>query len=168
MAGNFRSGRKRIPTALHVLRGTRAPGRAHEPVGPPGKPQPTPEVEADPLALEHWTALVDRLARMAVLTRAHREALATLCHLLAEQDRTIAHYRAMGYQPFIRDLHRDAQGTVRRETIRPNPLALRVVLLGREVLRGLAEFGLTPSSQSRVHAADTPPTRASRYITTPA
>lgn len=165
MAGNHRSGRPRLPTALHVLRGTPVRDRAHEPVGKPGTPEPPQDVLDDPEALAHWERLSARLMRLRVLTRDHREALAQLAHALAADGRVRAQLRAMNYQRLVVDEIRDKAGNVRRR-VRDNPLIRQSIMASELVRRLLGEFGLTPITQAKVHAQPSiARTRASRYIT---
>lgn len=150
MAGNWNSGRRPAPHAVHVLRGTvRADhaGRDEKRRGTPGRPAIPAPIEADALARAHWDRLAATLEASGVLTTAHGDGLALLALLRADYDRVRVRLLA---RPDDRLLHKEARDTANLCT------------------RLLGEFGLTPSSEGRIHAADpvSPAAkRAAKYIT---
>lgn len=153
MPGNFRSGRRPEPTALKLLKGTlRKERRRHEPVVPRGRPEPTPEVQADPDALGHWEALAGRLETIGVLSPGHGEALGLLAQSLADYGRVRRQLQEMGFRQLVVDEMRDKTGNVIRRRVRENPLIRRSERLAMLVSRLLGEFGLTPVTQTKVHA----------------
>jgi phage terminase small subunit len=165
MAGTYRSGRRAVPTAIHVLRGTGIKGRKDEPQVPLGRPEIPPAIQVDPVALAHWEHLVERLEGMRVLNAGHGPALALLAHTLADQDRVRAELHAMNYQQLIIDRIPNPKTGRSRRKLRENPLIRRSERLALLVARLLGDFGLTPVTQTKVHAQiDTPQTRAQRYL----
>lgn len=171
MAGNYRSGRPRIPTALHVLRGTRIRRRQHEPVAEPGVLTPTPEIADDPLALAHWTRVAEQLKTLRILTPAHRDMLAVLATTLADLERARAAWKAQAYAETITVIRRDVRAGTTTERTVENPLTRRTERLAMQARTCLGEFGLTPVTGPKVNASG--PTakpadarqRVARYVT---
>jgi phage terminase small subunit len=152
MAGNFRSGRLRTPTALKVMRGQRIRGRHQEPKYPPGMPEKPESIAADERASWYWDFYGKCLERSGVLNVTHLGQFALLCHALADFDRDTADLQKMGYQRLIIDEQRTPEGQLIRRRVRENPL---VRMRQRNALlasRFLTEFGMTPVSQSKVNA----------------
>lgn len=159
MAGNWNSGRRPTPRAVHVLRGTVRADHAKRdetPRGTPGRPPMPDNVAADALARGHWDRLAAILDTAGVLTTAHADLLALLCLQRADYDR-------------VRLTLLDAPPTIEsRGRVVINPLIREAQTLAAQCDRLLGEFGLTPLTQGRVtHADRTSPAhaRASRYIT---
>lgn len=169
MAGNWRSGRRPTPTALHVLRGTLRSsvrqGREGEPKRKPGRPPCPVEVEADEAAHAHWLRLATQLEKDGILTMAHGDALALLAQALADYHRVRGQLAAMKHQQLVIDEIRDKDGKLLRRRVRENPLIRRSERLAALCSRLLGEFGLTPVTQTRVHADPQATSRASRYVT---
>jgi phage terminase small subunit len=149
--GNHKSGRRPVPTNLHVLRGTLRSRHKKRPPPPQlGRPEPPPDIQADEVALGHWNALAERLESLRVLSPAHGEALALLAQSLADYGRVRAQLHEMGYRQLIVDEIRDKTGQVIRRRVRENPLIRRSERLALLVARLLGEFGLTPVTQTKV------------------
>jgi P27 family predicted phage terminase small subunit len=141
-------GRKPKPAAVKLLEGN--PGK--RPIRPdlpatPGQPQMPKRLLLEPAAVEKWTELVPLLLELGTLTTADGEALATLCEVYAASQACLLELRAGG--PVM---HTDLGG------VKPNPagplyrslVALHVSLLG--------EFGLTPTSRTRIGGKEEKPT----------
>jgi phage terminase small subunit len=153
MPGTYKSGRKPVPTNLHILRGTLRSRHKTRPRPPQlGRPEPTPEIQADDVALGHWTALCERLETLRILSPAHGEALGLLAQALADYGRVRAQLHEMGYRQLIVDEMRDKEGKVTRRRVRENPLIRRSERLALLVSRLLGEFGLTPITQTKIAA----------------
>jgi hypothetical protein len=165
MSGTYRSGRRPVPSAVHRLRGTAIRHRHAEPQLPVGRPAVPPAIEADPVAFAHWEALATRLEAMRILNAGHGPALALLAQTLADHDRVRAQLHALHYPEVVVDETWDTHGTLLRRRTHEHPLIRRSERLTLLVTRLLGDFGLTPVTQTKVHAeADTPYTRAQRYL----
>lgn len=132
-----RSGRKRKPTALRAAMGN--PG--HRPL-PTNEPTPTPGVPDAPASLrreerEVWDRVVPELKRMGVLSKMHREIIASYCRAEALECRAAAALRK--------------EGEVIKAPFGPkkNPW-MDILDKAEKRKRAIAvEFGMTPSSQAR-------------------
>ncbi len=99
---------------------------------------------AEPVAVAKWQELVPLLLSIGTLTKGDGEALATLCEVHAAAQACLLELRAGGAV-----LHTDLGG------VKPNPagslyrglVALQAQLMG--------EFGLTPSSRTRLAKPET-------------
>ena len=116
-------GRKPIPTALKILKGTARPHRINdkEPQVEVAKPQPAP-VWLNSDAKKEWVRLFDLLTKSGVITDLDTSMLATFCQMWGEY---IAGFKSG-----------DPVGVTHMTQMR---------LMA-------AEFGLTPSSRSKVEA----------------
>lgn len=136
------AGRKPLPTQMHVLHGN--PGKrarnAKEPKPRPGLP-PVPK-HLSPRAKAAWKRIGPELVAMNVMSLADGPALELLCDAYAEWRHA-------------RDLVDQEGATYETETengriIRANPAVAIASDAWRRIRAMLAEFGLTPSSRSRV------------------
>ena len=133
-------GRKPVPTALKLLNGN--PGKRPirpEPYMPTGAPPMPARLKVEPKAVKQWKELVPILLQLGTLTTGDGEALATLCEVYAAAQACLLELRAGG--PV---LHTDLGG------VKPNPagsLYRGLVALQASLM---AEFGLTPSSRTRL------------------
>ena len=140
-------GRKPVPTYLKVLRGN--PGKRPLPEN-----QPTPEPGAampsylSPEAAAHWPTVAEQLEAAGVLTRLDQSALALYCEAFARWRHATDH--VVNHGPVI---------------VSPSGLARRSPYLQiadkafEHMTKLLVEFGMTPSSRSRVSKVkpDKPP-----------
>lgn len=136
-------GRRPIPTRLKIAKGTlrKDRHRPDEPDAPRGMP-PLPErLTADENALAKWHELSEILLSLGVLTTADGEALATLCELFSAEQACLKELREVG--PTI---HTDLGG------VKPNPAGSLYRSISALKNSMLAEFGLTPSSRTKVGA----------------
>ena len=138
-------GRKPKPTAVKEMSGTfeKNPKRRNtkEPTAPPGAPE-CPDHLND-LAKVEWWYMSSVLDEMGLLSRADRAALEIYCQtfaqwreacdMVAKHGAVIQMKTKAGVQP------------------KRNPFDLIRERTGQTCARLLAEFGLTPSSRSRVH-----------------
>ena len=129
----MKSGRKPTPTALKLVRGN--PGKRainrNEPKPPPIAPSRPEWLSAE--AKHEWSRLVSKLGRLGLLTEIDRAALAAYCTAWAhmvEAERRIRDSSPVG--PYWTILMRSMQ----------------------QVRAFAAEFGLTPSSRSRLSLAE--------------
>ena len=141
-------GRRPTPASVKKLAGN--PGKRKirtdlpAPVGSPPMPK---RLLVEPLAVEKWNEFVPLLLELGTLTLADGEALATLCEVYAASQACLLELRATG--PVMRT---DLGG------VKPNPagplyrglVSLQASLMG--------EFGLTPTSRTRLGAKQEKPT----------
>lgn len=114
---------------------------------PAGVPPMPKRLLVEPLAVEKWNELVPILVGLGTLTTADGEALATLCEVFAATQACLLELRATG--PVMRT---DLGG------VKPNPagplyrglVSLQASLMG--------EFGLTPTSRTRLGGKEEKPT----------
>jgi P27 family predicted phage terminase small subunit len=137
-------GRKPKPTILKALAGNpgkRAVNRA-EPVAPEGIPE-CPEFLDDEAKAE-WFRMASVLSEMGLLTRADRSALAAYC---------VAYSRWVSAEAEVKKY-----GTVVLSPDKKFPMKspyLTVADQAMEAMRKfMTEFGLTPSSRSRIKVMD--------------
>jgi P27 family predicted phage terminase small subunit len=146
-------GRKPLPENVRQLRGN--PGNAK----PINEPKPQPKTPTCPSwlpseAKNEWKRVTAELDRIGMLTLVDRGALATYCEawaLLKQAEEEIARYGMVIYT-LDREL-RDEDGNVVQllATAKTNP-AVRVAHSSMQYVRAFAaEFGLTPSSRSRIN-----------------
>ena len=140
-------GPKPQPAAIKRMLGN--PGkRAIKPdlPAPAGTPPMPARLMVEPAAVDKWNELVPILLKLGTLTTADGEALATLCEVYAATQSCLLELRAAG--PVMRT---DLGG------VKPNPagplyrslVALQASLMG--------EFGLTPSSRTRLGGKEEKP-----------
>ena len=131
--------RPRKPTEILKLSGSRwAKGRTSEPHVEPQLPEPPAWL--DPASAEHWPRLGGILLELGLIGDAYSIALAMLCRALTDyvrlSDEAIK-------APFVLQGHRGAVA---------NPAHKVYDAASHRLLRMLTEFGLTPSSLSRVQS----------------
>ena len=141
-------GRRPVPAAAKRLAGN--PGKRKirpdlpAQVGVPPMPK---RLMVDPVAVEKWRELVPILTGLGTLTTADGEALATLCEVHSSAQACLLELRATG--PVM---HTELGG------VKPNPagplyrglVSLQASLMG--------EFGLTPTSRTRLGGKEDKPT----------
>lgn len=143
MAGRRRpgGGRKPAPTALKVLRGTKRKDRAN-----PAEPKPKRKIPRAPSFLTReeksaWRRYAKLLDGLGVLTEADADALL----LLVDK-----HTRYVKLRTQLAG--QDEVVTTRTGSFR-NPTAIALEKATAELRAMLAEFGLTPSSRTKVQAS---------------
>jgi len=136
-----RRGAKPKPTRLKVLSGTLRPDRVN-----PNEPKAKPEVprcpeHLGPEAKREWRRLAPQLARLGLLCKIDRAALALFCQAWerwVEAEEALKKYGVMVKSP---------NGFPMQSPY------LAVANKAMEQMRALlAEFGMSPSSRTRVHA----------------
>jgi len=144
-------GRKPTPTKLRILRGN--PGKRalnrNEPT--PAAEIPEPPAHLNATALEEWDRIAPVLLEQGLLTALDRAGLAAYC---------------VAYARWI-----DAEENVRKLGVlvkSPNGFPVHSPYLAvanramEQMQRLLAEFGMSPSSRSRVTASDKPARSANK------
>ena len=137
-------GPKPKPTALKRLHGN--PGKrelADEPQ--PDASMPRPPEHLGSIATAEWGRMARELNRIGLLTQVDRSAFAAYCCVYetwVEAEGEIERMRAEGINPYTYTTEKG--NTVQRPIVGVRNKALELML------RYLGEFGLTPSSRSRV------------------
>lgn len=131
-----------LPSALKELRGNpgHRPLNKNEPKPKRVAPRMPDNVKADEQARKHWKRIVPLLTTMRVLTEADGVALGNLCFDIAVLEQAQDKLRKSGL--LIK--------SGRSQMIHANPLLAVVAATTDRVTKGLREFGLTPSSRSRL------------------
>lgn len=134
-------GRKPTPTALKIMRGN--PGKRALP-----KDEPTPPSGAtapdwlSPLAAEHWPTIARQLEDAHVLTVIDAPALALYCEAFARWKQASAHVLQHG------EVIESPMGVMKQ-----SPHLQIANKAHDQMTKMLIEFGMTPSSRSRVTKA---------------
>lgn len=137
-----RSGRPPIPTALHLVRGNpgRRPLNDREPKPPRPTRLPSPPVELSDAAKAEWRRTGRQLLEAGLLTNLDGPMLAALVVPLT---------RWLEMQALLAKssvLLKKTDGT-----LYINPLVKIAKECQEQFMRALVEFGMSPSSRSRVH-----------------
>lgn len=148
------SGRRPLPTAVKKLRGNpgkRKPNK-NEPAAPVGDPEMPKGLSA--AAAKEWKAIVPELRQLGVLSKIDRAALAAYCHAYARWFQAEEEIRKLGIvvkEPIL------LQG-LETDYVRykKNP-AVTISETATKIMKAfLVEFGMTPSSRSRIHVEKPP------------
>ena len=148
------SGRRPLPTAVKKLRGNAGKQKLNdaEPKPPQGDPEMPPDLPK--AAAAEWKRIIPELRMLGVLSTIDRAALAAYCHAFArwfQAEREVKRYGITVREPI---LHLGARTAYVR--IKKNP-AVTISEGAMKLMKAfLVEFGMTPSSRSRVRIA--PPT----------
>lgn len=133
-----------LPTAIQELRGN--PGKRalnrNEPQPARVAPRIPELVKADERARKHWKRMVPLLLKMRVLSEADGVALGSLCLDLSVLEQAQSKLQQSGL------LIRTKSGMLHQ-----NPLLQIISDAADRVSKGLREFGMTPSSRSRIVVA---------------
>lgn len=133
-------GRKPKPTKLKQLAGNpgKRPLNEHEPATIPGRPEPPSHLLGE--ARDEWYRMVERLERMGILSQTDVPSLVAYCEAWANYVEVKTQLKQVGR------LIKTPNGHVQS-----NPLVSQFNQLDNALRRWLVEFGLTPSSRSRIH-----------------
>ena len=134
-----KAGRRPKPTALKILQGTNRGPAKREPSAPIGVPPMPERLKVDQVAVDKWVELAEILSKMGVLTTGDGEALATLCEVHSAEQSCLLQLRAGGAV-----MHTDLGG------VKPNPAGPMYRSLVAMKASLLSEFGLTPSSRTKL------------------
>lgn len=142
------SGRRPLPTAVKKLRGNpgKRPLNAKEPKAPAGDPSMPKGLSA--AAAKEWKSILPELRQLGVLSRIDGKALAAYCHAYArwmEAEKEIKKHGIVVEEPIL--IAGIETGYVR---YKKNP-AVTISESHLKLMKSfLVEFGMTPSSRSRV------------------
>jgi phage terminase small subunit len=154
MAGNKRSGRRRLPTAVKTLRGSRVRhARAREPSAARGQPEMPTFLASDALAVDEWGRLAEQALALGVLTVVHGPVLALAASALANLTRMQTTWIETGCKPIVVQSWTDKEGKLRSRVVE-NPLVRQLRLQQALCANLLGEFGLTPATASKVQTHD--------------
>lgn len=137
------AGRKKLPTKLHVLKGTDRADRRN-----PNEPQPANKIPDPPEilageALKEWGRITLELDQLGLLTELDRTELAMYCQ---------AYGRWIKYERIIAEkgeLYKTTNGNVQT-----SPAMWVANKAMEQCHKFLTEFGMTPSSRSKVTTGD--------------
>lgn len=147
-----RRGPKPLPTAVRLARGTYRPDRAaaNEPLVY-GKPKAPAWLKSNPDAAKEFRRLVKELAAMGVVGSVDANALARYCVLWVRWRQAEEMIKRAGDTFVIKD----SDGKVK--TVMPSPHVAIARQLSEQLGRLEGEFGMTPSSRSRIEVAPPAP-----------
>lgn len=137
-------GRKPTPSHLKVVRGTKRADRGAKNEPSPDRARPSAPAEMSDRAREAWGYVVGILDRMGVLTEADAMAVELMCEARADW-------------LSARDCITEAGGetyTTDAGLIKAHPAVAMRNDAARRLQSLMAEFGMTPSSRSKVNAKD--------------
>ena len=135
-----KQGRKRLPTALRVLRGTGQPGEGEPNYRAPIR-LPSPPAELSDGAKREWRRTGRKLLDAGVLTEIDSAAFAAYC---ASYARWLEIQAQIKKSSLLYTSKRDGQ-------LHSNPLLRLSRAAQEEFTRALVEFGMSPSSRTRLH-----------------
>jgi P27 family predicted phage terminase small subunit len=141
-------GRKKMSTAVHEQRGTfkKDPQRKNvrEPEIVLGVPPVPDSIDGDEIAVSKWFHVTGLLADMRVMTVSDADLVESYCLIYSRFRKALDSVRKDGI--VIQVLTQAGVKPTR------NPAALEMHACMGEMLRQLAEMGLTPASRSKLHA----------------
>ena len=140
-----RRGPAPLPSAIKKARGTEKSSRANkrEPKPQLGEPAIPASIAANKEAAACWRSIVPRLLELKVLSKIDGIALEGMCQAYARAKSADAEVKKRGM------LVKTSWGTLVQ-----NPAVPISRMSWAEVRKFAQEFGLTPSSRSRVHAGN--------------
>ena len=136
------AGRKPKPTAVKRLEGNPGKRNINTKEPNPGKGIPDCPKWLIPDAREEWEILCEKLNQMGVLTEIDRAAFAAYCQSYARWKEAQDHINSEG-STYVSE----------NGMQRPNPWVAISNTEQRLMMQAASEFGLTPSSRSRIMAA---------------
>jgi len=144
-------GRKPLPTNLKVIHGTARPHRVNEQEPKPEKvKRPLPPKTLSAEARKHWKKICKDLAACGVLTLIDQDALAMYCELYAQWLEAGDMVRKKGM--VIADPRYLAREKKPVTVPIQSPYFVASLKLAEQMKQLLCEFGMTPSSRSRIRA----------------
>lgn len=135
-------GRKPVPSHLKMVRGTDRPDRGAKNEPKPQRARPSAPDHMSDLGCEAWEYIVGLADRMGVLTEADAVALELLCEARADW---------ISARNAIRDYGGETY-TTEAGLIKAHPAVAMRNDAARRLQSMLSEFGMSPSSRSKVNA----------------
>jgi P27 family predicted phage terminase small subunit len=147
------AGRKRIPTALKLIKGTAQPCRMNknEPAPDPAPPRVTKWLP-DEQAKKYFLLLMERLERVGLASKTFQEMLGLAAQRMAEIDALNKVITEEGSTYTATRL--DKNGVMITEQIKAHPAVAQRSEAMRHLQSLLAEFGLSPAEISKVSKLD--------------
>lgn len=141
-----------IPTALKILRGNPGKRALNHAEPQPTVGRPTCPTWLDIEAKREWRRVVPELEALGILTVVDRAALAAYCQSYARWQQAEAVVTELGFSVPLTRRGEDGELTVYAMQSRPE---VGISQKERQIMRlFLTEFGLTPSSRTRVKVAE--------------
>ncbi len=142
-------GRKPLPTSLKVLKGTDQPCRTNEREPVVGSENIEPPIKLSPEAAKHWEKVLKQLSEARIVTDIDSTALAAYCEAFATWSEALKMVRRLG-------------SVVKGERGFPvkSPYLDVADKASKEMRALLTEFGMTPSSRTRIQATEKPQTKS--------
>jgi len=146
MAGYVgKQGRKPLPTQLKVVRGTDRKDRMNKDEPRPKVTLPSPPAHLTAEAKREWWRMGRRLVQLGLMTEIDKAALAIYCQTWARWEEAEAKLREADLLTPGPQFHKYRKA-----------LAKEAADAMRDLMKYLVEFGMTPSSRSRVASAKPP------------
>ena len=144
-------GRPPLPTAVHEATGSykKDPQRKRR-AEPKPQGRPTKPSNLTGIAAKEWKRITGFLEHMKVLSRVEAPALEQYCRAYQEWRECCQTIDEEG--AVVRELR--GTGNNQYEVLKRHPIDQRKQYLSALILKYLTEFGLTPSSRSRVQVPD--------------
>jgi|PlaIllAssembly_1097288.scaffolds.fasta_scaffold350035_2 P27 family predicted phage terminase small subunit len=158
-------GRKPKPTTIKLVTGN--PG--HRPT-PPDEPKPEARIPKCPTHLDaeakrEWRRMARELEHLGILTTIDRAVFASYCQAWSTWRQALKTVQKVGMVVRSKERVTEAtDGTITRTGGVPmvNPLYKLVDAENAKMMKALTEMGMSPSSRSRVSAAERKPAEADR------
>lgn len=138
------AGRRPLPTRLKVLQGTAQPCRMN-----PDEPEPEDDsiekpFELSPVADKHWDKVIKELRAAKMITNVDSTALAMYCEVFAQWHDAMQKVKKYG-------------SVIKNQKGHPAQSPYMRVAFGaqNQMRQMMTEFGMTPSSRSKVSVAET-------------
>ena len=141
-------GRKPKPTELKILHGNpgKRPLNDREPKPEKGAPSCPPHIRKDKVAAREWRSIIKVLDAMGLLTKADRTALALYCEAYSRWIEAGEQVKKIGM------VVKNAQTGV----VYQSPYLAIVNKAFEQIQKFLIEFGMTPSSRTRISVTEEP------------
>jgi len=141
------SGRRPLPTAVKKLRGNAGKRKLNDAEPKPQRGDPEMPKGLSAAAAEEWRSIVPELRQLGVLTKIDGKALAAYCHAFARWMEAEVEIRRLGIVVMEPIFHGERFLGCK---YKKNP-AVTISEQAQKIMKAfLVEFGMTPSSRSRV------------------
>jgi P27 family predicted phage terminase small subunit len=162
-----------LPPYLRLVTGNRGKRRINKKAPDPAPAMPAVPTHLSDEAKVEWGRIANELHDMGVLTRLDRAALAAYCQAWSDWVEAENHLRTFGkvvHSPVKTTIKQKRNGQKVTETSGGYPIQSPYLAIRNKSLelmhKFLSEFGLSPSSRTRVNADGKPPAKdpAQKYI----
>lgn len=142
-------GRKPTPSHLKVIQGTDRADRGAQNEPKPRRERPSAPADMSDRAREAWGYVIGILDRMGVLTEADAMAVELMCEARADWLSARDLIESSGGETYVSKNSNTGQAL-----IKAHPAVAMRNDAARRLQSLMAEFGMTPSSRTRVNARD--------------